>query len=112
MSNPRHVPRNWQTAPHLSLAEAAAVLGVSKSKAYEMADAGDLPTHLDEHRRHRVKPGDLEPFLTTRMDQVDLFSPEDVVAGIAHWLASVADSDGVIRDAEAIAMIQEALNDE
>ena len=55
------------TTPHrdypLTVAEAARALGVSKSKAYEMADAGDLPTHRDQLGRLRVNRTDLKPFL-------------------------------------------------
>lgn len=108
--------RNWRQAPYLTLAEAADVLRVSRSKAYEMAHAGDLPTRPDDLGRLRVKPADLEP-LVAALDaeaaaQPDLFTPEDAVMAVAGWLASVADSDGVIRDPEAVAMIQEALADE
>lgn len=63
------------TAPRwaypLTLAEAARILGVSKSKAYEMAHAGDLPTHQDHLGRLRVDPGDLDPFLDAQAAEAD-----------------------------------------
>ena len=61
----------------LSLSEAARAIGVSKSKAYEMAAAGDLPTRQDHLGRLRVHPSDLKPFLDARAAeaaaQPDLF---------------------------------------
>lgn len=109
MSRP---PKNWQRLPALTLTEAAAVLGVSRSRAYEMATSGDLPTHPDQLGRQRVHPADLEPLLASGMNQADLFAPGDAVSAVTEWLASVVDPDGVIRDPEAVAMIQEALSDD
>lgn len=107
--------RNWRNAPYLTLAEAAEVLGVSRSKAYEMAHTGDLPTYPDHLGRQRVMPADLEPLVATQQanddPQGDLFAPEDAVVAVTAWLSSVADPDGVIRDPDAVAMIREALAD-
>lgn len=108
---------NWRRAPYLTLTEAATILGVSRSQVYVLAQAGDLRTHQDDLGRRRVKPADLEPLLAAQeaeaAAQPDLFSPEapDAIAQVTEWLASVADPDGVIRDPQAVAMIQEALSD-
>lgn len=79
----------------LSLSEAARILGVSKSKAYEMATAGDLPTRRDDLGRLRVHPSDLEPFLSAQAAdaaaQPDLFGSGD--SHRDRWLAALLVSD-------------------
>lgn len=110
-------PTGWRDAPELTLTEAARVLGWSRSLTYDRAQAGVLPTHQDRLGRMRVKPADLEPILARQQAQADLepdlFSTgPGVMEELTAWLASVADADGVIRDPEAVAMIQEALSDE
>lgn len=86
---------NWRNAPYLTLAEAAEVLGVSRSKAYEMAHAGDLPTHPDPLGRQRVKPADLEPLVAAQeaadADQPDLFGTGEPYR--ERWLAALLASD-------------------
>ena len=72
---------NWRQAPHLTLAEAAQVLGVSRSKAYEMAHAEDLPTYPDDLGRQRVKPADLEPLVAAQ--QADDAAQPDLFGGIS-----------------------------
>ena len=55
----------------LSLSEAARALGISRSKAYEMASAGVLPTYPDHLGRLRVKPTDLGPLLAAQEAEAD-----------------------------------------
>lgn len=108
-------PTGWRAAPELTLTEAARVLGWSHSLTYDRAQAGVLPTHRDRLGRMRVKPADLEPILARQEteQEPDLFSTApSVMEELTAWLASVADPDGVIRDPDALAMIQEALSDD
>lgn len=64
----------------LTLTEAARRIGVSRSRAYELAQAGGLRTHQDHLGRLRVDPADLEPFLAAQAAeteaQPDLFGDQ------------------------------------
>ena len=64
-------PTAWQSASSLTVTEAAAVLGISRTHAYRLIDSGDLPAERDELGRWRVKPCDLDPLL---VDQPVLFA--------------------------------------
>lgn len=55
----------------LTLTEAARRIGVSRSRVYEMAQAGDLPTHQDHLGRLRVDPAALEPFLAVQAAETE-----------------------------------------
>lgn len=61
-------PKGWERATSLSLTEAAAVLGVSRSLAYQWATGPDarLPTMRDHLGDHRVKPAALKRLLRER----------------------------------------------
>jgi len=108
-------PQSWRRASSLTLSEVAEIVGISRSKVYEMV--GDIPTFKDPSHRLRVRPADLERWMRDRLpkaaDQAQLFSGtgevEDAVHAVACWLAERADPDGVIRDPEAVAILNDAL---
>lgn len=56
----RPAPRGWRQASSLSIEEAGRVLGVKRSRAYELADTGELPTYRTAAGSRRVRPADLE----------------------------------------------------
>lgn len=67
-------PRGWEKASSLSLTEAAAVLGISRSAVYMQAASGVLGTTMDHLGERRVRPADLQRRLAERGEQVALFS--------------------------------------
>ena len=70
-------PTSWRSANSLSIAEAARVLEVSRSRAYELAASGELPTFTHDHGRQRVKPKDLEAMAPAEHSpEPDLFGTE------------------------------------
>lgn len=82
-------PKNWRGLPELTLTEAAACLSISRSRAYEMAQAGDLPTHLDHLGRQKVLPVDLEALLAAQADdQPDLFAQDDQPKPVSRHVPS------------------------
>lgn len=116
-------PKGWRSAQWLTPTEAAAVAGVSRSRFYQLTQAGEVPLVRDDRGRQRIRPADLQAWMDREglgdnaAQNLDLFqATEDrdlaeVTADLAAWLASVADPDGVIRDPQAVAMLQEVLAD-
>lgn len=116
-------PKGWRSAQWLTPTEAAAVVGVSRSRFYEMTHAGGVPLIRDDRGRQRIRPTDLQAWMNREglgenaSQGPDLFQATEtrdlaaVTADLAAWLVSVADPDGVVRDPHAVAMIQEVLTD-
>ena len=86
-------PTSWRSASFLTIAEAARVLGVPRSRAHAMAASGELPTFTDAHGRLRVRPSALEAMTDAQpTPEPDLFSG----TGITHrdrWLVALLASD-------------------
>lgn len=59
-------PTGWQHVTSLSLTEAAAALGISRSLAYVRADQGRLATVRDHLGDRRVKPAAVKRLLRER----------------------------------------------
>lgn len=85
-------PKGWRSAQWLTTTEAAAVVGVSRSRFYEMTHAGDVPLVRDDHGRQRIRPADLQAWMSreglgeTDAEALDLFTaaqddPEPTQAG-------------------------------
>jgi excisionase family DNA binding protein len=71
----KHAPLGWERADSLSITEAAAVIGISRSRAYAWVEDGRLTVVTDHLGEHRVKPATLKAFLRRRQgEQIDLFS--------------------------------------
>lgn len=126
----KRAPVGWEQAESLSVAEAANVLGISRSRAYAWVEDGRLATTQDHLGDHRVKPETLKAFLAARPQQQALpasygdrwlagvladrrVSPEDreAVAAVASWLAEHTDDQGNL-DAEATRALDALLAEE
>lgn len=58
-------PKGWRSAQWLTTTEAAAVVGVSRSRFYEMTHAGQVPGVVhDEHGHQRIRPADLQAWMS------------------------------------------------
>lgn len=76
-------PKGWRSAQWLTTTEAAAVVGVSRSRFYEMTHAGDVPLARDDRGRQRIRPADLQAWMDREglgdnaAQDLDLFTTHD-----------------------------------
>jgi excisionase family DNA binding protein len=125
----RQAPVGWERADSLSVTEAAAVIGISRSRAYAWVEDGRLAVTTDHLGEHRVTPATLKAFLRHRQGHQEAlpfapggtFGPEWLkavqadpdlkddaeVQALAAWLVQHADERGRL-DAEASAFLDRA----
>jgi excisionase family DNA binding protein len=103
-------PTAWRKFTTLTVPEAAAVLGISRSLAFEMARDGRLPTLKDPSHRLRVRTTDLVAMLRADDDQPDLFA--GTVTYTDAWLQGVLADDALDDDARTVARFLAAHADE